>query len=315
MVPAYIVTDHFCSSPFRWNAETERKANMQGLAPASPFARNDHRRNSSMENPSGTPLSSSPQPVRMLNGRVYGSRRLMEAAEREKEWREKNEPAFIEWGHGKQGAGLGSNAAHSSGGGFLGDAEEGSGMEWVKRRREERQRRAEEERRQAEGAGARSDSGASEGDPGGTDGQAGVSPSKSERRTPIIQVSEHLSPSNRKPTSPTNGAAQAVPIPYTRAPSSGILSKSAPVTMEAEKEHITEAIQVPVPQTNDRGARGVDIFGDGRRASGGSGGSRSSRSTEAEDLDEQVVEDEEESEEEDQEDEDDDEEEDVPMPR
>ena len=38
----------------------------------------------------------------------------------EKALREQNEPAFIEWGHGKQGAGLGSNTAKPEKGGFFG---------------------------------------------------------------------------------------------------------------------------------------------------------------------------------------------------
>lgn len=154
------------SSPFRWTSETERKKQFQGASSPSmssylstkraSASAAEHRRNSSFDNNSGSispgGLGSSPGGVRMLNGRIYGSRRASEAAEREKQAklrRERQEPAFVEWGHGKTGGGMGSvSAATSSGGGFL--EEEGSGMEWVKRRREERQRREAEERARQE---------------------------------------------------------------------------------------------------------------------------------------------------------------------
>lgn len=117
------------ASPFRWTVETERKNSMQGPPPASvtsllsarraenntdngssskvpvpaspkliPGVSGSHRRNSSIEQHRGSSsLGTSPgRPVKMLNGRVYGSRRASEAAEREREYREKLEPAFIE---------------------------------------------------------------------------------------------------------------------------------------------------------------------------------------------------------------------------
>ena len=40
---------------------------------------------------------------------------------------------------------MGSNAPHSAGSSLLGDEEDGSGMEWVRRRREERERRRREQ--------------------------------------------------------------------------------------------------------------------------------------------------------------------------
>lgn len=90
----------------------------------------------------------------MLNGRVYGSRRASEAAEREKEYLERLEPAFIEWGSSNAAAGVsnGSLGTPSSGAGdgdgrrSAADDDDGGGMAWVKRRREERQRRAREEK-------------------------------------------------------------------------------------------------------------------------------------------------------------------------
>ncbi|WVQ97019.1 hypothetical protein IAU59_004129 [Kwoniella sp. CBS 9459] len=156
------------SSPFRWTTEIERKLSMQGTSPPTvtsllsahrPSASTSstspttsgHRRNSSLEptTPNRAHRNSSPgmTPIRLMNGRVYGSRRASEAAEREKMRREKSEPAFVEWGQGA----VASSAAEESGGrSFLGDNDDGGGMAWVKRRREERLRKEQEEREKKE---------------------------------------------------------------------------------------------------------------------------------------------------------------------
>ena len=111
---------------------------MQGQSlPASPTPPDPSQRFSLHEEP-----TTSSSPVRMLNGRVYGSRRATEQAERIRKSKEANEPAFVEWGYGKAGGGLGNNAPKTAGRGFLEDSEEGSGMEWVKKRREARVRDA-----------------------------------------------------------------------------------------------------------------------------------------------------------------------------
>jgi hypothetical protein len=211
-----------------------------------------HRRNSSLDPPATSSLSSSPQPVRMLNGRVYGSRRASEAAERQKEYKERIEPKFVEWGFGKEGSGgIGSNS--TGGRSLLGDAEEGSGMEWVKKRREERQKRMEAEKRAAEqGRLAAGEDGVE------TMADNALSSSHSSPLTspttpiniitphsntaplpptPVIQVSEPDTPgvhtAHVNPLSPSNGE--------------GIrLGSSAPSKIEGlDREHITQAIQVP----------------------------------------------------------------------
>ena len=297
---------------------------MQGLAPSSPFSRTDHRRNSSMESPPSAPLSSSPgvAPVRMLNGRVYGSRRAIEAADRERALREQNEPAFVEWGYGKQGAGLGSNTPKPEKGGFLGDAEEGSGMEWVKRRREERQRRdAEQKLRDTEGFRLRSDRGSRDGvSDVDTDERPGSEghPTPSKLATPIIQVSE-FSPSARS-ADPPSPNAQARPIPISQEqPCRGgdEMAKSAPVKLEdQDREHVTQAIQVPMHANRHdhhvHSGRGVDVFGDGLEGHLGSkGGNRSDDSMSSDDArrrrekqrDDQAVADEDESDSEEEEEE------------
>ncbi|WWD05483.1 hypothetical protein V865_003560 [Kwoniella europaea PYCC6329] len=152
------------SSPFRWTSETERKNSMQGSSPptvtsflssrsnSNPNTASGHRRNSSLEPGTGSSyssrLSSSPSttPIKMMNGRVYGSRRASEAAERERRIREKNEPAFVEWGQGQ--VAQRTTEEPSGKGGFLGDNDDGGGMAWVKRRREERERQKREKEEQ-----------------------------------------------------------------------------------------------------------------------------------------------------------------------
>jgi hypothetical protein len=65
----------------------------------------------------------------MLNGRVYGQRRASDLSS------QPSEPVFNEWG-GKDGGVMGSRNRK--------DDDDGSGMEWVKKRREERERRKSE---------------------------------------------------------------------------------------------------------------------------------------------------------------------------
>ncbi|ORY24673.1 hypothetical protein BCR39DRAFT_600416 [Naematelia encephala] len=253
------------SSPFRFSNETERKRSMvgerssfsgtpsshapwlspSGSSPGGGLSSSSHRRNSSLE-----PAGSSPQPVKMLNGRVYGSRRASEAAAaaaREKERLARMEPAFVEWGHGRSGGG-GSSVGSVRSVDRLGgeDDEDGSGMEWVRRRREERQR-AEQERerqRQIDGDDGNSNKGFSSsfssnssldddhrsGSPNDTHAPQKLSPHITISQlppTPIIQVSE------APPSSPT-----------------------------IEKR--TEAISVPTSRSDGgvEGGRGVDVFGD-----------------------------------------------------
>lgn len=257
------------SSPFRSTAESERKRSMQGLSSSfsgsSLSAKQDvgHRRNSSLEPTPGGGLGSSPQPVRMLNGRVYGSRRASEAAERQKEIQRKQEPNFVEWGNG-----VSAGSTSSSGRGFLGDNEDGSGMEWVKKRREERQRKQQAEREAA--AASTASAGSSYTDPSSVDplsssSSASNSPDIPTKLitpndtasplppTPIIQVSEHQSPSAEKTMSMAMGQ-------------DGRLGSSAPDKLDHDmRHHVTQAIQVP--QRSEQGGR--DVFDDNEAISDG----------------------------------------------
>lgn len=194
------------------------------LSPQQPPA---HRRGSSLE--TSSQLGTSPaKPVKLLNGRVYGGRRASEAAQAEKRLREKNEPEFVEWGPGKSGGGMGSNQPV----GRSADDDDGSGMEWVRRRRERRERE-ERERRERERESGNTGSNTDVESGGESDSQAvkskppmqhqasssqssasSQSPGSSRSPvtpalnlsdlppTPIIQISEHLTPSISAPSHP-----------------------------------------------------------------------------------------------------------------
>ncbi|KAJ9125142.1 hypothetical protein QFC22_000096 [Naganishia vaughanmartiniae] len=109
--------------------------------------------------PEGLDVTTSPRPVKMLNGRVYGKNRQTQQAPVGKPV----EPEFVEWGGmmGSKGGGLGTVASAtkttipSSSTGSMGsvgrasgndEEDDGSGISWVKKRREarERERRASE---------------------------------------------------------------------------------------------------------------------------------------------------------------------------
>ena len=252
---------------FRSVAEHERKKTFGG-SPLTPTSSREtlssHRRNSSLEPTSGpgSATGTSPHPVRMLNGRVYGSRRASEAAARERELRERIEPAFVEWGFGKQ-SGMGSNAAPAKATSRNEDDGDGSGMEWVKRRREERekQRKLEAEQRTA-AAAASSGRSIDFAEPGmssslgsQSDHPAPTTPIDAfvaQRPTPIIQVSEHSPVATKFP-----------PLPEVKTPTVSLEGRRSP-------QHVMQAI--PIPQRNrdsehDDGhgsrGRGSDLDDDG----------------------------------------------------
>lgn len=191
----------------------------------SPHQAPAHRRGSSLE--TSNQLGTSPaKPVKLLNGRVYGGRRASEAAEAEKRRREQNEPEFIEWGAGKSGGGIGSNQPVSRSGE---DDDDGSGMEWVRKRRERREREERERREKESGSAgpntevesgeesdppsankrplqsqhqASSSQSSASSNPSPKDSRSPVTPSLNLSElppTPIIQISEHLTPSVSAP--------------------------------------------------------------------------------------------------------------------
>ncbi|KAJ9102954.1 hypothetical protein QFC19_004510 [Naganishia cerealis] len=104
--------------------------------------------------PQSSELATSPRPVKMLNGRVYGKNRQPEAANAKQA-----EPEFVEWGGmmGQRGGGIGSVSKRPSSTTSTQDAptasfgsvgrssandeeDDGSGISWVKKRREQRER-------------------------------------------------------------------------------------------------------------------------------------------------------------------------------
>ncbi|KAK8865677.1 hypothetical protein IAR55_000822 [Kwoniella newhampshirensis] len=259
------------SSPFRWTAETERRKSMQGpppasvtsllsarrpeptssssmsaLAPTSP----GHRRNSSLEpTTTSSAIGASPTPVKMLNGRVYGSRRASEAAEREKVRRERMEPAFVEWGSAGVGATLESSASGSASGttgrrsGFLGDDDDGGGMAWVKKRREERQRREEEERQKKALKERQLSEAESATEVSPTDGGAGLSSSHSSASS--LDISGGAKPSlgiNTTLKTPAIAVSELPPTPIIH------VSESSPVvsTRTTMSDDTSSAKGIPV---------------------------------------------------------------------
>jgi hypothetical protein len=159
----------------------------------------------------------------MLNGRVYGGRRASEATLAEKKAREKNEPEFVEWGHGKGGGGMGSNQPAR---GFLDDEDDGSGMAWARKRRQRREQE-EKERKEREARESEGEAGSAlETDHGGeSDSSQKATPMPITPAVPssdlpvppppIIQVSEHLTPYDSAPaqiqTGPSDHGAEDKP--------------------------------------------------------------------------------------------------------
>jgi hypothetical protein len=143
----------------------------------------------------------------MLNGRVYGARRASEAAAAEEMRRRKMEPEFVEWGTG-QNRGMGTNNAPTAR--KTEDDDDGGGMAWVRKRREERQRRDKEEqerreREQAEGGGE------------GGNGDAGETGSDAEGRPASLSSSASSSSGARGvgngPLTPSEPPTELVAFP------------------------------------------------------------------------------------------------------
>lgn len=186
----------------------------------------------------------------MLNGRVYGSRRQSEAAEREKQRREQEEPAFVEWGHGKAGGGMGSHAPPKSGGGFLADDDDGGGMSWVKRRREEREKREREAREQAE-----KQAGSSE-----VEQPSAESPSPPDQGKTLSLLTPNL---NATPPPPAIHISSPVQPSPSKLDEQAVRRDQTEGRTQAINEHIVKAINIQ-PQ---RSSATTDTFDDGNSSS------------------------------------------------
>lgn len=180
----------------------------------------------------------------MLNGRVYGSRRASEAAERQATIQANMEPAFVEWGNSTTG-GMGSLAPKSKS--LLSEDDDGSGMEWVKRRREERRRQ-----QQAQAAAKANGTSDTESRDGLTSGASSVS------HSPISTEGTHLvtphNPVTPLPPTPVIHISEPGASPVQPAPRAATPDRIEGV----EREHITQAIQMP-----KRNNEGRDVFDDG----------------------------------------------------
>lgn len=293
---------------------------MMGLSPPGSSARGtspSHRRNSSLEPSTAATLGSSPVKVKLLNGRVYGSRRASEAAAREKESRERLEPAFIEWGHGKAGGGIGSNAPKTAGGGFL--EEEGSGMEWVKRRKERREQEARERReREAQSGESGAESDAPPMQPvarhvraNGSNDELRSAPAPSPGRAPRLSSSQS-SDDERGPrtlATPNIRSSELPPTPLIRVTEVPNLSAQLDSTLRtplSEEPPHTQAIKIaPQAAGSRRDGYGAEVFDEGlprRRRSGrsddeGDGGDEEDEDEDEEEEDDGDFEDDEEEEE------------------
>lgn len=234
----------------------------------------------------GTSVPSAATPVRMLNGRLYGARRASEAAEAEKRRMAAMEPKFVEWGHGKQGGGFGSISQSKEGDGERfrdGDEEDGSGMEWVRKRRQERQRRESEEqarRLSTAGSAVESDLEGDDTDQGraasgasvDSHSAAPVTPPVEPRSlpTPLIKVSEPPEPVSpeTKLSSPVQPGKRVEYVAPMEAPSGG--ASPAPVPVAAAKAAAASGLSAlgaidiaPGQGKRNDAVRGVDVWGSG----------------------------------------------------
>ncbi|EAU88177.1 hypothetical protein CC1G_03849 [Coprinopsis cinerea okayama7 len=227
--------------------------------------------------PSTAPSRSKPSSMtkrggtRMLNGRVYGGRRLNPNANLFANAPD-TEPEFVEWGYGGMGSVRGAKSAGAAsrwerlhGSSQDEDLEDGGGMAWVKKRKEEREKKAREEREAKEkaekeaaakeaGAGAVSDSG----EPPGDDTSTAPPPipnavSESSAPTPRASTPD-ASISNINPLAKASSisvnthhsASTAVPASPTLSPTREVASLTNHVP--AEDDHVFTTMAVPMPR-------------------------------------------------------------------
>lgn len=224
-----VVTDG--SSPFKLTSGSGSKIGSLGTSPgASLFGLAGPKRGGAAGNAahrrgnSGDSTTTPGSKVRMLNGRVYGARRASEAAAAEEIRRRNMEPAFVEWGSGQGssrplGASVGSRTI---------DDDDGGGMSWVRKRREERERREREEkeareRAETESTGQETDksnrpaslSSSASSSSGAAPGQGPLTPHEPPAElvgfAPAIQVTPPAKPS--APVDADKGHVHAIAIP------------------------------------------------------------------------------------------------------
>ncbi|KIM87465.1 hypothetical protein PILCRDRAFT_85905 [Piloderma croceum F 1598] len=149
------------------------KGDLRGRAPSTKPSKPKPKPHSSSSSPSSplqtqVPIKSRRKGTRMLNGRVYGARRIDAQNTNMFVTAKDEEPEFVEWGYGgmgsvkagKQNGGGGqwsrlqSDKAMGSGGAGAGvedNLDDGGGMEWVRKRKEKKEREAREREEKAKG--------------------------------------------------------------------------------------------------------------------------------------------------------------------
>lgn len=294
-------------------------SNTLATAPSSSLSARDsstHRRNSSLEASAATQLGSSPnKSVKMLNGRVYGSRRASQGQKTSEEWRKEIEPQFVEWGSPATSMG----SAPASGGGstrkgssLLGDDDDGSGMDWVRKRRE-RKEREERERRESESASVGGGAGESpettslglpslvshsqstESSPAAQQAQP-ITPISSVADlppTPVIHISEHFSPPNNNNGKNNGFESFGSPVPE----ASGAIVGAVGSQSNFNNSGSSGAMNISSSPMRDRDNEARDVFdeekstsrssrpGHVRRESNGNAIASDSESEEEEDSD------------------------------
>jgi len=220
----------------------------------------------------------------MLNGRVYGGRRLNPSSNLFAN-APRTDPEFVEWGYGGMGSVQGARSAGAGSkwerlqGGELDDNDDGGGMAWVKQRREERARKAreakEKEEKEAAEAAALAEgkvSGPADDEP---PGEALPTKAASPLATPLalsesalptprasspdafvptstlakassVSVNTHHSNSTAVPASPPHSQA---PLPREAAP--------APPAAAADDCHFFKTMAVPMPRPHHRPRSGT----------------------------------------------------------
>ncbi|CAE6434140.1 unnamed protein product [Rhizoctonia solani] len=183
------------------------------------------------------------RPTRMLNGRVYGARRARERLQPQPSM----EPEFSEWGYGGMGsvsnAGqyskLQSNTSSLGGRKADDDDDDGSGLTWVRKRKEKKERE-EREKKEAEEAAAKA-------------AQAQVeeasNPSRTSTETAGSSTTVHpeRSETPTAPQTPTGTAprANSTMSPRPRTISSPPSRQNSVATVASDRHHPT-VVSVPV---------------------------------------------------------------------
>ncbi|KXN82634.1 hypothetical protein AN958_02485 [Leucoagaricus sp. SymC.cos] len=259
------------------------------LARASSTQSYQSKSKSTKSNSRARPITSR-KGMRMLNGRVYGVKRPQNANVNPFANARDDEPEFVEWGYGGMGSVKGATSAGAHGRwerlhgtsttaktAVVGDDEDdGSGMAWIKKRREQRERekREQEEKERlerealekAESADTETPlptttllspqhtsrpgtaSSAIPSRPGTANSARTVSASSTTTITPSNVSSATLSP----PPIPSlclplpSPSSLLTPMPCC-APLSTTATPATAVANSAEEEHVTRAVNIPAP--------------------------------------------------------------------